>query len=98
MVGYSAAIATVNSNIWNLFIFVFLMGISWVINDPARMSLLAVIVPKRNLINAFALNSMAFSVMRLIVPAAGGFALAIFGPGLLLSLKRFLCLQQLSLL
>ena len=50
MVGYSAVIATGNADIWNLFIFVFLMGISWVINDPARMSLLAVIVPKRNLI------------------------------------------------
>ena len=90
MVGYSAVIATGNANIWNLFIFVFLMGISWVINDPARMSLLAVIVPKRNLINAFALNSMAFSVMRLIVPAAGGFALAIFGPGLLFIVEAIL--------
>ena len=75
MIGYSVVIAMGYANIWNLFIFVFLVGISWVINDPARMSLLAVIVPRKNLINAFALNSMAFSVMRLLVPAAGGFSL-----------------------
>ena len=31
-------------NIWNLFTFVFLMGISWTINDPCRISLLASII------------------------------------------------------
>ena len=90
MIGYSVVIAMGYANIWNLFIFVFLVGISWVINDPARMSLLAVIVPRKNLINAFALNSMAFSVMRLLVPAAGGFSLAIFGPAPLFVVEAIL--------
>ena len=41
------------------------MGLSWVVSDPARMSLIPNIVPRDNLVNAFALNSMAFSVTRL---------------------------------
>ena len=90
MIGYSVVIAMGYANIWNLFIFIFLVGISWIINDPARMSLLAVIIPKKNLINAFALNSMAFSVMRLLIPAAGGFSLAIFGPAPLFIVEAIL--------
>ena len=90
MIGYSVVIAMGYANIWNLFIFIFLVGISWVINDPARMSLLAVIIPKKSLINAFALNSMAFSVMRLLIPAAGGFSLAIFGPAPLFIVEAIL--------
>ena len=90
MIGYSVVIAMGYANIWNLFIFIFLVGISWIINDPARMSLLAVIIPKKSLINAFALNSMAFSVMRLLIPAAGGFSLAIFGPAPLFIVEAIL--------
>jgi len=90
MIGYSVVLAMGYANIWNLFIFIFLVGISWIINDPARMSLLAVIIPKKSLINAFALNSMAFSVMRLLIPAAGGFSLAIFGPAPLFIVEAIL--------
>ena len=93
MIGYSVVIAMGYANIWNLFIFIFLVGISWIINDPARMSLLAVIIPKKSLINAFALNSMAFSVMRLLIPAAGGFSLAIFGPAPLFIVEAILMLS-----
>ena len=65
---------------WNLFLLVFLAGLSWIIHDPARMALLAQIVPKENLVNAFALNSMAFSVTRLMMPAIGGLLIALLGP------------------
>jgi len=66
---------------WHIFGFIFMMGISWVINDPARMSLISTSVPRHHLVNAFALNSMAFSVTRLIAPAVGGAVLAFWGPG-----------------
>lgn len=66
---------------WHIFAFIFLMGISWVIADPARMTLIPSIVPKSNLVNAFALNSLAFSVTRLAVPAVGGVLLAVAGAG-----------------
>ena len=72
---------------WNLFLVVFLAGLSWIINDPARMALLAQIVPKENLVNAFALTSMAFSVSRLVIPAIGGFLIALVGPAPLFLLE-----------
>lgn len=66
---------------WHIFGFIFLMGISWVINDPARMSLISNSVPKESLVNAFALNGLAFSVTRLAAPTVGGVVLAFAGPG-----------------
>lgn len=66
---------------WHIFGFIFLMGISWVINDPARMSLIPSLVPKENLVNAFALNSLAFSITRFAAPAIGGVLLALVGAG-----------------
>lgn len=64
-----------------IFGFISLMGLSWVITDPARMSLIPNIVPRQNLMNAFALNSLAFSMTRLAAPVAGGIMLATVGAG-----------------
>ena len=66
---------------WHIFAFIITMGFAWVVLDPARMSLIATTVPKKNLVNAFALNSLAFSVMRLAAPAAGGLMIVTIGPG-----------------
>ena len=66
---------------WHIFGFIMLMGLSWVLNDPARTSLIPNIVPRKNLVNAFALNSLGFSATRLAVPAAGGILLAVVGAG-----------------
>ena len=49
----------------HIFAFILTMGFAWVILDPARISLISNRVPKENLVNAFALNLLAFSVMRL---------------------------------
>jgi predicted MFS family arabinose efflux permease len=68
--------------IWHMFAFILLTGLSWVITDPTRSSMLPGIVPREGLMNAFALNSMAFSVSRLATPALGGLLLASAGAGL----------------
>ena len=72
--------------IWHMFAFILLTGLSWVITDPTRSSMLPGIVPREGLVNAFALSSMAFSVSRLATPALGGLLLALTdaGPPLLL--------------
>ena len=72
--------------IWHMFVFILLTGLSWVITDPTRAAMLPGIVPREGLVNAFALNSMAFSVSRLAAPALGGLLLAFTdaGPPLLL--------------
>lgn len=67
--------------IWHIFAFVLLTGLSWVITDPTRSSMLPGIVPREGLVNAFALNSMAFSVSRLATPVLGGLLLAFADAG-----------------
>ena len=53
---FAAIVLTGNLEIWHIFVYIPLMGVAIVINDPARMSLIANIVPKENLVNAFALK------------------------------------------
>ncbi|MCH8308996.1 MAG: MFS transporter [Chloroflexi bacterium] len=65
----------------HIFSFILFMGLGWVILDPARTSLVSTSVPKESLVNAFALNSLGFSVTRLAAPAIGGGLLALVGPG-----------------
>ena len=43
--------------VWHLFTFTLLTGIAWAFVDPIRQSLVPVLVPKADLMNAVALNS-----------------------------------------
>ena len=85
--GFGGLVLLGDVNAWHVFGFIFLMGIGWVIVDPARMALIPSIVPRHNLVNAFALNSLAFSITRLAIPAVGGALLAFAGAGLALMLQ-----------
>ena len=64
-----------------IFAFLLLVGISWVITEPARASLTANIVPKEGLINAYALSTLGWGVTRLAVPVVGGFLIGALGGG-----------------
>ena len=66
---------------WHIFGFISVVGLAWVVIEPARMSLIPGVVPKENLVNAFALNSMGWSSTRLAGPVLGGAILALAGPG-----------------
>ena len=66
---------------WHLFVFVPMMGLAFVIIEPARMAIIPRIVPRENLVNAYALTSLAFSGTRLAIPAVGGVMIALLGPG-----------------
>ena len=76
---------------WTILTFSFLIGLPWVVAEPTRMSLVARFVPKEALVNAFALNAMAFSATRLAAPAAGGLILGLVGPGPALLVQTALC-------
>ena len=76
---------------WTILTFSFLIGLPWVIAEPTRMSLVARFVPKEAMVNAFALNAMAFSATRLAAPAAGGLMLGLVGPGPALLVQAALC-------
>ena len=88
--GFGLLVQFGDINAWHVFGFVFLMGIGWVIADPARMALIPAIVPRHSLVNAFALNSLAFSITRLAIPAVGGVLLALAGAGVALLLQSAL--------
>jgi MFS family permease len=73
-----------------IFVFLLLVGLSWVITEPARASLTANIVPKEGLINAYALSTLGWGVTRLAVPVVGGFLIGALGGGPTLILEALL--------
>ena len=75
-----------NLEIWHIFAYILAMGFAFVVLDPTRMTIIASSVPGHSIVNAFALNSLGFSVMRLAAPAVGGGVLALWGawPALML--------------
>jgi MFS family permease len=66
---------------WHLLLFSLLFGLSWALADPTRMALIPNLVPRGELVNAFALNSLAFNGTRFAAPALGGILIAVMGPG-----------------
>jgi MFS family permease len=64
---------------WHLFVFTLATGIAWSFTDPVRQSLIPNVVPKQDLINAVALNSVANNAMKVMGPALGGLLIAAFG-------------------
>ena len=66
---------------WHLYVFATLVGFAWAMNNPVRQALVANSVPRSSLMNAVALNSVAFNSMRTIGPAIGGFFIVFLGPG-----------------
>ena len=66
---------------WHIFAVSFLMGVSGSFLLPVEQAILANVIPKRLMVNAFALVAFAGSITRLIAPAVTGFLIALIGPG-----------------
>ena len=66
--------------IWHLHAFSFFTGVGWALNNPLRQTLVGNSVPRDRLMNAIALNSMAFNSMRMIGPGIAGGMIALLGP------------------
>jgi MFS family permease len=95
--GFSVLVLIELASVLSIFLYTVLMGLGWVLTDPARMSLIPSLVPRQNLLNAFALNSLAFSVTRLAAPALVGTVLAVSGPAYGLAIEAALLLVALGL-
>jgi MFS family permease len=80
-VGFAFVLIFNAQQVWHLYLFAVVAGFLWVINNPVRQALVANSVPSEALMNAIALNSMAFNSMRMVGPALGGLLIAAFGPG-----------------
>ena len=64
----------------HLFVFTFMFGAGWAMNNPIRQALVANSVDRVDMMNAIALNSAAFQITRIIGPAIGGILIALVGP------------------
>src|SRR5262245_65926970 len=65
--------------VWHIFVFTLITGVSWSFTEPVRQSMIPSVVPKEDLVNAIALNSGGFNLMKVIGPALGGALIALFG-------------------
>ena len=76
---FGAALAYGAVSTWMLFAFTMLMGASNVLDRPARMTTAFELVPREVAMQAVALNTIGFSMMRIFGPAMAGYLIAAFG-------------------
>ena len=84
--GLAAIVSTGNVEIWQIFALIILEGSASAFLSPSYVSIVASIVPKERLINAFALTSLTGNSTRLVFPAIAGVVLAVIGPAAALSM------------
>jgi MFS transporter, DHA1 family, staphyloferrin A biosynthesis exporter len=65
--------------VWHLFAFTLAAGVGAVFDRTLRSALIFNVVPRTEVANAVALNSVAFSVMRAVGPGAAGLLIASIG-------------------
>ena len=82
VLGFSILLFLGEEEVWHLYAFSVSFGLLWAINNPVRQALVANSVPREALMNATALNSVAFNTMRTIGPMIGGVVIAFVGPAL----------------
>jgi len=67
--------------LWEVYIFAFLLGTAAAFDAPARQTFVADMVGEEDLVNAVALNSMTFNGARMVGPAAAGLLIGSVGTG-----------------
>jgi MFS family permease len=76
---FGAALALDIVGTWMLFAFTMLMGASNVMDRPARFTTAFELVPRELAVKAVALNTIGFSMARVVGPAAAGYIIAAGG-------------------
>jgi MFS family permease len=66
--------------IWHVMVLALVLGVVNAVEMPMRQAFAAELVPRRDLMNAIALNSATFNLARIVGPALAGITLALFGP------------------
>jgi len=73
--------------VWHIFLLSFLTGSAQSFSGPAYISLLPLLVPREDLANAIAMNSMQFNLARVIGPVLAGIALTAWGSAICFALN-----------
>jgi MFS family permease len=76
---FGAALAVDIVSTWMLFAFTMLMGASNVMDRPARFSTAFELVPRELAVKAVSLNTIGFSMARVVGPMLAGYLIAAFG-------------------
>jgi MFS family permease len=76
---FGAALALDIVSTWMLFAFTMLMGASNVMDRPARFTTAFELVPRELAVKAVALNTIGFSLARVVGPALAGYIIAALG-------------------
>ncbi|MCU1478004.1 MAG: putative permease [Subtercola sp.] len=79
--GLGLIVLSGTAQLWQMYIFALLLGITSAFDAPARQSFVSNLVSDGNLSNAVALNSASFNSARLIGPALAGVLIAVVGAG-----------------
>lgn len=65
--------------LWHIYMLVITWGAAFAMANPARQSLIPALVPREDLMNSIALNSIGFNISRALGPTIGGLLLAFAG-------------------
>ena len=76
---FGAALALGLTNTWMLFAFTILMGVCNVMDRPARFTTAFELVPRELVVKAVSLNTIGFSMARVLGPMLAGYLIAAFG-------------------
>jgi MFS family permease len=71
-------LATKDLTTWHLFVIIWIVGAAHVFDRTTRQASIQDLVPRFAVMNAVALNTIAFSLMRVLSPALAGYLLAWF--------------------
>ena len=78
-IAMGALVASPFLHVSHIFVFTLITGVAWSFTEPVRQSMIPSLVPKEDLVNAIALNSGGFNLMKVAGPALGGAMIALFG-------------------
>jgi MFS family permease len=79
--GLGVIVVTGIAQLWHVYLFALLLGITSAVDSPIRQTFVAELVEKKDLTNAVSLNSVSFHTARLIGPAAAGLLTVVVGAG-----------------
>src|SRR5215208_918192 len=83
---------------WSLLAFTFLIGCGTALNNPAWQSSVRDMVPRRDLPQAIALNSVGMNIARSVGPALGGMIVATAGAAAAFTVNAFSYLALIAVL
>lgn len=74
-------VLTDTAQLWHVYVFALLLGAVSALDNPARMTFVGELVPRRSMANAVGLNGASFNAARLVGPGLAGLMIAAVGPG-----------------